>query len=60
MRGKWAELDQRSRREAEAAGVKVITDFDRKPFETATAALYANAQRDPAIADLIERIRRVE
>jgi TRAP-type C4-dicarboxylate transport system substrate-binding protein len=38
----------------------LVTDFDRKPFETAMAGLYAQAQRDPATAELIERIRKVE
>jgi hypothetical protein len=37
-----------------------VTDFDRKPFEDAMAGIYAKAQRDPAAAELIERIRKVE
>jgi tripartite ATP-independent transporter DctP family solute receptor len=60
MRGKWKDLEQSSRRQAEAAGVTIVTDFDRKPFETAMAGIYAKAQRDPAAARLIERIRKVE
>jgi tripartite ATP-independent transporter DctP family solute receptor len=60
MRGKWQDLEQRSRRQAEAAGVTIVTDFDRKPFETAMAGIYAKAQRNPAAAKLIERIRKVE
>ena len=36
------------------------SDFDRKPFEAAMAGIYAKAQRDPAAAALIERIRKVE
>ncbi len=43
-----------------AAGVTIVTDFDRKPFEAAMAGIYAEAQRDPATAELIERIRKVE
>jgi TRAP-type C4-dicarboxylate transport system substrate-binding protein len=53
-------LEARSRRQAEAAGVSIVTDFDRKPFESAMAGLYTEAQRDPATAELIERIRKVE
>ena len=49
-----------SRRQAEAAGVTIVTDFDRKPFEAAMAGIYAKAQRDPAADKLIERIRKVE
>ena len=43
-----------------ATGVTIIRDFDRKPFEDAVAPLYEKAQRDPAAAQLIERIRKVE
>jgi tripartite ATP-independent transporter DctP family solute receptor len=60
MREKWKDLEQQSRRRAEAAGVTIVTDFDRKPFETAMAGIYAKAQRDPTAARLIERIRKVE
>ncbi|MBR1208353.1 MULTISPECIES: TRAP transporter substrate-binding protein [unclassified Bradyrhizobium] len=60
MREKWRELEERSRKQAEQAGVKVVTDFDRKPFEAAMAGIYAKAERDPAIAALIERIRNME
>jgi tripartite ATP-independent transporter DctP family solute receptor len=60
MREKWKDLEQQSRRHAEAAGVTIVTDFDRKPFETAMAGIYAKAQRDPTAARLIERIRKVE
>jgi TRAP-type C4-dicarboxylate transport system substrate-binding protein len=44
----------------EAAGATIVTDFDRKPFEAAMAGIYAKAQRDPAAAQLIDRIRKVE
>jgi tripartite ATP-independent transporter DctP family solute receptor len=60
MRGKWKDLEQRSRQQAEAAGVSIVTDFDRKPFEAAMAGIYAKAQRNPAVAALIARIRKVE
>jgi len=60
MREKWRDLDERSRMQAEAAGVKIVTDIDRKPFEAAMAGLYARAKADPAMAKLIERIRKVE
>lgn len=38
----------------------VMTDHYRKPFEAAMAGTYAKTQRDPAAAQLIERIRKVE
>ena len=60
MREKWRDLEERSRKQAEAAGVTIVTEFDRKPFEAAMTGIYAKAQRDPAAAQLIERIRKVE
>ncbi len=60
MREKWKDLEQQSRRQAEAAGVTIVTDFDRKPFEAAMAGIYAKAQHNPASAELIARIRKVE
>ena len=60
MHGKWHDLEQRSREHAEEAGVTVIRDFDRKPFEAAMAPIYEKAQRDPATAALIDRIRKTE
>lgn len=60
MREKWRDLEERSRKQAEAAGVKIVTEIDRKPFEAAMAGLYEKMQADPAMARLIEEIRRVE
>jgi tripartite ATP-independent transporter DctP family solute receptor len=60
MRDKWKDLEAQSRREAQAAGVIITTDFDRKPFEDAMAGIYAEMLRDPAAAELVERIRKVE
>ncbi len=37
MREKWKDLEERSRQQAEAAGVTIVTDIDRKPFEAAMA-----------------------
>jgi hypothetical protein len=53
------DLEDRLCEQAEAAGVKIVPDFDRKPFEAAMAGIYDKA-RDPAIAQLIDRIRKVE
>lgn len=52
--------EERSRQQAGAAGVTIVSDFDRRPFEAAMAAIYEQAERDPASAALIERIRKVE
>jgi tripartite ATP-independent transporter DctP family solute receptor len=60
MREKWRDLEEQSRKQAEDAGVTIVTDIDKKPFEQAMAGIWAKAQRDPAAAQLIERIRKVE
>jgi tripartite ATP-independent transporter DctP family solute receptor len=60
MHEKWRDLEEKSRQQAEAEGVTVVKDLDRKPFEAAMAPIYEKAQRDPAAAALIERIRKVE
>jgi tripartite ATP-independent transporter DctP family solute receptor len=60
MHDKWKDLEQQSRRRAEAEGITIVTDFDRTPCDAAMAGIYQNAQRDPAIAELIARIRKVE
>ena len=60
MRKRWKDLEEQSRRKAESAGVTIVTDFDRKPFEAAMDGIYAKANRDPAAAELIERIRKVD
>src|SRR6202795_2081288 len=48
MREKWRDLEERSRKQAEAAGVKIVTDIDRKPFEAARAGPCAKAHGNPA------------
>jgi TRAP-type C4-dicarboxylate transport system substrate-binding protein len=60
MRERWKDLEAQSRRQAEASGVTIISDFDRKPFEAAMSQIYARAQRDRATTALIERIRKVD
>ncbi len=59
MRERWKDLEEQSRRQAQAAGVTIVSDFDRNPFEAAMSPIYAKVQRDPAAAALIERIRKV-
>lgn len=60
MREKSQALEDRSRQQAKAAGIAIVTGFDSNPFEAAMAAIYQTAQRDPAVAAPIERIRKVE
>ena len=60
MRQQWQALEDRSRQEAEAAGIMIIKDFDRKPFEDAMAPVYQQTMRDPAFSQLIDRIRKTQ
>jgi len=60
MREKWRDLEDQSRARAETAGVTIVKDFDRRPFEEAMVTLYDKAKSDPASAQLIQRIRNVE
>jgi tripartite ATP-independent transporter DctP family solute receptor len=60
MRERWRDLEEQSRKRADAAGVVIVTDIDKKPFEAAMTGIYDKAQRDPETAKLIERIRKVE
>jgi len=60
MREKWRDLEEQSRKQAESAGVVIVTDIEKQPFQAAMTGIYAKAQRDPASSKLIERIRKVE
>jgi tripartite ATP-independent transporter DctP family solute receptor len=60
MHQQWLALEQRSRRDAEAAGVSIVSAFDRKPFEDAMKEVYAKAMQDPTAASLVARIRQVQ
>jgi TRAP-type C4-dicarboxylate transport system substrate-binding protein len=60
MRGQWATLEAQSQRQAREAGVVVVSDLDRKPFEAAMADLHAKASADAALRPLIDRIRQVQ
>jgi tripartite ATP-independent transporter DctP family solute receptor len=59
MRERWRDLEEKSRQQAEGAGVAIVSDFDRRPFEAAMSPIYEKIRRDPAAAALIERIRTV-
>jgi tripartite ATP-independent transporter DctP family solute receptor len=60
MRGRWKALEEKSAQKAESAGIQVIRNIDRAPFEAAMAGMYAKAAADPISAKLIERIRQVQ
>jgi tripartite ATP-independent transporter DctP family solute receptor len=60
MRGQWKSLEIESRRKAEEAGVVIVSDVDRKPFEDAMADIYRRAAANPTIAGLLDRIRQAK
>src|SRR5882672_7237874 len=57
MRGLWGGLEERSRRQARAAGNTIIADVDRKPFENAMSPIHDKIVTDPDMRVLLERIR---
>jgi tripartite ATP-independent transporter DctP family solute receptor len=60
MREQWRALEDKSRREAEAAGIMIIKDFDRKSFEDAMADIYKDAANDPITAQYLDRIKKMQ
>ena len=60
MRSQWEALEEQSRQQAKIAGVTIVTDFDRKPFEAAMEGVYAKTAADPALNQMIKRIQQVE
>ena len=60
MRAQWRALEDKSRREAEAAGIMIIKDFDRKSFEDAMADIYKQAAADPVTAQYVDRIKKLQ
>jgi tripartite ATP-independent transporter DctP family solute receptor len=57
MRTQWQSWEERSRRQAADAGVTIISDIDRNPFEAATKFLIDESRADPKLRPLIERIQ---
>jgi tripartite ATP-independent transporter DctP family solute receptor len=60
MRSLWIDLEERSRRQARAAGNTIVADIDRGPFESAVSAIHTKLVADPDLRSLIERIRKVQ
>ncbi len=60
MRKQWQALVSQSEREALASGVRVVSNFDRKPFEAAMKGVYERASRDPTVKRLIAQIQKVQ
>lgn len=58
MREQWLKLEQTSRRQAEAAGVTVVTLEDRDGFERAVGPIVERFSADPPLAALVARIRQ--
>jgi tripartite ATP-independent transporter DctP family solute receptor len=57
MRRTWLKWEDDSRRQAAAAGVTIIDNIDRKPFEDATRDLREEMRANPKFGPLIERIQ---
>jgi len=59
MRAQWTAWEKRARDQAQKAGNVIISDFDKKTFEDAMAAVYDKTLSDPTLKHLVERIRQV-
>jgi hypothetical protein len=53
MKGAWQSLEEQARKGAAEAGVTIISDIDRKPFEDATKPLRDELRADPKLGSLI-------
>jgi tripartite ATP-independent transporter DctP family solute receptor len=60
MREQWQNWEEQSKKQAAEAGVTIIGNLDRKPFEDATRSLRDEMRADPRFGRLIERIRAVQ
>jgi tripartite ATP-independent transporter DctP family solute receptor len=60
MRSTWLNWEQQSRKTAADAGVTIINDIVRKPFEDATAPIRDGLRADPKYGPLIGRIQAVQ
>jgi tripartite ATP-independent transporter DctP family solute receptor len=60
MRTQWQTWETRSEKEAAEAGVTIIDNIDRKPFEDATRGLRDQMRADPQLRPLIEKIEAVQ
>ena len=59
MRGLWDARVQVSHDAMVAAGVDIVYDIDKQPFMAAMQPLYEHYLQDPALLDLVDRIRAV-
>jgi tripartite ATP-independent transporter DctP family solute receptor len=56
MREAWRHAEDQAREQAAKAGVTIVNDIARKPFEEATRPLRDELQADPQLGALIQRI----
>jgi tripartite ATP-independent transporter DctP family solute receptor len=59
MRASWRSWEERSRKQAQEAGVTIFSSIDRKPFEEATRPLRDALRADPKFGPLIDRIEAI-
>lgn len=60
QRDLWDARVDASRRAIIAAGVSIVDDLDKQPFIDAMTPVYDKYLQDPALRNLVERIRAVE
>lgn len=57
MREQWRAWEEDARRKAAEAGIAIIGEINKVPFQEAMKELYAEVGRDPEMRRLIQRIR---
>ena len=60
MRQTWRRAEDAARNQASAAGVMIVNDIDRKPFEEATKPLRDELAADPRLGPLIQQIEAAQ
>jgi tripartite ATP-independent transporter DctP family solute receptor len=60
MREQWLSWEARSEKEAKDAGVTILDNIDRRPFERATKPLRDELYADPKLRSLIDRIEAAQ
>ena len=60
MRAAWRRAEDQCRKEAVKAGVTIVNDIDREPFEEATKALRDELQANARFGPLINRIEAAQ
>jgi tripartite ATP-independent transporter DctP family solute receptor len=60
MRTQWKAWEDRSRDQAQRAGIEIAADVDKKPFAKAMIRIYDTMLGEPKLKGFVDRIRQIE